>query len=117
MEKLRLGILGTGKIAATMASTVREMKEATLYAVASREYGKARAFADTYGAEKAYGSYEELARDENVDLVYVASPHSHHYEHAGCASKTEGRCCVRRRLPKTPARQRSSFPWPGKRAS
>lgn len=82
MEKLRLGILGTGKIAATMASTVREMKEATLYAVASREYGKARAFADTYGAEKAYGSYEELARDENVDLVYVASPHSHHYEHA-----------------------------------
>ena len=72
MEKLRLGILGTGKIAATMASTVREMKEATLYAVASREYGKARAFADTYGAEKAYGSYEELARDENVDVDAVA---------------------------------------------
>ena len=82
MEKLRLGILGAGGIAATMAGTVREMEEVTLYAVAARSYEKASKFADTYGAERAYGSYEDLAADENVDLIYVATPHSHHYQHA-----------------------------------
>lgn len=82
MDKLRLGILGAGAIGATMATTVREMDEVVLYAVAAREYEKARKFADTYGAQKAYGSYEELAADENVDLIYVATPHSHHYQHA-----------------------------------
>ena len=82
MDKLRLGILGAGAIGATMATTVREMDEVVLYAVAAREYEKARKFSDTYGAQRAYGSYEELAADENVDLIYVATPHSHHYQHA-----------------------------------
>lgn len=58
------------------------MKEVSCYAVASRDLAKAMAFAETYGFEKAYGSYEELAEDPNVDFVYIATPHSHHFEHA-----------------------------------
>ena len=80
MEQLRVGILSTGNIAATMAETVAQMKEARIYAVASRSLEKAEAFAERFQIEKAYGSYEEMAADENVDLVYVASPMSEHYE-------------------------------------
>mgnify|MGYP005761997851 CR=1 FL=1 len=80
VEKLRVGILSTGNIAATMAETVSCMKEAEVYAVASRSLEKAEAFAERFQIEKAYGSYEEMAADENVDLVYVASPMSEHYE-------------------------------------
>ena len=80
MEQLRVGILSTGNIAATMADTVAKMKEARIYAVASRSLEKAEAFAERFQIEKAYGSYEEMAADENVDLVYVASPMSEHYE-------------------------------------
>lgn len=43
--------------------------------------GAGQAFARQYGAEKAYGSYEEMLRDPAVDLVYIATPHSHHYQH------------------------------------
>ncbi len=80
MKKLRVGILSTGSIAATMAGTVAKMKEAEVYAVASRTKEKAEKFAVRFGAQKAYGSYEEMADDENVDLVYVATPISEHYE-------------------------------------
>ena len=80
MEQLRVGILSTGNIAATMANTVAKMKEARVYAVASRSLEKAENFAQRFQIEKAYGSYEEMAADENVDLVYVASPMSEHYE-------------------------------------
>lgn len=80
MEQLRVGILSTGNIAATMAETVAQMKEARIYAVASRSLEKADAFAERFQIEKAYGSYEEMAADENVDLVYAASPMSEHYE-------------------------------------
>ena len=65
-----------------MARTVKEMPEVERYAVASRNLEKAKAFAARYGFEKAYGSYEEMLNDPEVELVYVASPHSHHYEHA-----------------------------------
>ena len=82
MDKLNLAILGAGGIAGTMAATVREMEEVNLYAVAARDKKRAEAFAETYGAEKAYGSYEEMVRDDGIDLVYVATPHSHHFEHA-----------------------------------
>ena len=78
MEKLRVGILSTGNIADTMAGTVAQMEEAEVYAVASRTREKAEAFAARFGAEKAYGSYEELAADDQVDLVYVATPISEH---------------------------------------
>lgn len=83
---LHVAILGAGHIAATMAETINRMNESgnhavSLYAVAARELEKARKFADTYGVQRAYGSYEEMLCDEQVQLVYVATPHSHHCEH------------------------------------
>ncbi len=80
--KCNIGIIGTGNIAATMALTVDRMKNAKLYAVASREKIKADVFARKYGCKKAYGSYEELVKDKKVDLIYIATPHSAHYENA-----------------------------------
>lgn len=82
MKKMNLAILGAGKIAATMAKTVREMDDVALYAVAARDGVRAAEFAKTYGVEKSFGSYEEMLRDDGIDLVYVATPHSHHFEHA-----------------------------------
>ena len=81
MKALRWGILSTGVIAKNFAETVSRMNgEAVVYAVASRELEKANAFADAYGIEKRYASYAELAHDPEVDIVYVATPHSRHYE-------------------------------------
>ena len=81
-----LAILGAGRIAGTMAETVRRMNEAgqgdiCLYAVAARDAGRAQAFAEANGVQKSFGSYEEMVRDPGVDLVYIATPHSHHAEH------------------------------------
>lgn len=78
---MKMAILGAGSIARTMAATIREMDEVTSYAVASRDYKKAEAFAKEFGFTKAYGSYEEMLSDPEVELVYIATPHSHHYEH------------------------------------
>lgn len=99
---MKLAILAPGKIAQSMAEAavgVRKMTEETiegadlsadkgmagkeleLYAVASRDLQRAQTFASHWGFEKAYGSYEEMLEDEGVELVYVASPHSHHYRH------------------------------------
>ncbi len=81
-ERNNVAILGTGHIAAKMAATLQQMKDVNCYAVASREQIRAEAFAKEWGFKKACGSYEELAADPHVDLVYIATPHSHHYEHA-----------------------------------
>ena len=81
MKKLNFAILCAGYIAETMAKTVSQMDEAVPYAIAARDLGRAQNLADKYGFQKAYGSYEALVNDENVDLIYIASPHSHHYEH------------------------------------
>lgn len=78
---VKMGILGAGKIAGVMAATLREMDSVECYAVASRDFDRAEAFAKQYGFAKAYGSYEEMARDSQVELVYVATPHSYHYDH------------------------------------
>lgn len=82
MKKIRFAILATGNIANSMAKAVQQLEEVECYAAASRSYEKAKIFADKWGFEKAYGSYEELVQDPEVELVYVASPHSHHYVHA-----------------------------------
>lgn len=81
MKALRWGVLSTGVIARNFAVTAKAMgDEVILYAVASRSMEKAAAFADEFGIEKRYDSYEALAADPDVDIVYVATPHSRHYE-------------------------------------
>ena len=81
-----LAILGAGYIAGVLADTVLKMNAAGrndvhLYAVASRDAERARAFATRYGIPKSCGSYEEMLSDPQIGLVYVATPHSHHAEH------------------------------------
>lgn len=78
----KIGILGPGHIAHKMANTVAQMEGYEIGAVASRSKEKAEEFAHQYGIGKAYGSYEELLSDPEIELVYIATPHSLHYEHA-----------------------------------
>ena len=78
---MKFAILGCGFIATKMAEAVKaiESRGVEAYAVASRSLTKAEKFAKDYGFGRAYGSYEELAKDPAVDLIYIATPHSEHY--------------------------------------
>ena len=78
---MKVGILGAGHISEVVAPTLAAMPEMECYAVSSRDLEKAQRFAEKYGFEKAYGSYDEMLADPAVELVYVATPHSHHFEH------------------------------------
>lgn len=78
----KFGILGAGHMSERMADTIRRMKGVELYAVASRTEEKAKAFAEKYGAARYYGSYEALMEDEEVQLIYIATPNHLHYAQA-----------------------------------
>ncbi len=78
---MKIGFLGAGNIAVTMATTLQSVKGAECYAVASRDKKRAQEFADKFGFEKAYGSYTDMLSDPYVKLVYISTPHSHHYDH------------------------------------
>ncbi len=82
MGTMNVGIIGAGGIAHKMAQTLQQMEGVQAYAIASRQKEKAESFAATWDIPRSYGSYEEMLDDEQVQLVYVATPHSHHYEHA-----------------------------------
>jgi len=75
-------ILGCGRIARKFAGDLKLLPNARLYATSSRSIENAQSFASELGFEKAYGSYEEMVNDPEVDVVYIATPHSHHFEHA-----------------------------------
>lgn len=78
----KVEIIGAGWIAEKMAASLAPLPDYRVYAVASRSRQKAEAFAKNWGIEKAYGSYDQLVDDPLVDLVYIATPHSHHYDQA-----------------------------------
>ena len=77
---MKVGIIGTGWIAEKAAITLNGLKECEAYAVGSRSQDKADAFAKKWNIARAYGSYSELIADPDVDLIYVGTPHSHHYD-------------------------------------
>ena len=77
---MKVGIIGTGWIAEKAAITLNGLKECDAYAVGSRSLDKADAFAKKWNMARAYGSYSELIADPDVDLIYVGTPHSHHYD-------------------------------------
>ena len=79
-DKMRVGIIGTGWIAEKAAITLNGMDNCEALAVGSRSQEKAEAFASKWGIAKAHGSYRELIDDPDVDLVYVGTPHSHHFD-------------------------------------
>lgn len=79
-RNIRWGIIGLGNIANKFATDLLTVEGAELYAVASRTQQKSDDFAEKYQAIKAYSSYEALVNDENIDAVYIATPHSLHKE-------------------------------------
>jgi predicted dehydrogenase len=79
---LRWGIMGPGWIAERFAESVRAHTRQVIAAVGSRSPGRSQAFAEKYGIAAAYGSYEELAAADDVDIVYVATPHNFHHRAA-----------------------------------
>ncbi|WP_069997218.1 Gfo/Idh/MocA family protein [Cellulosilyticum sp. I15G10I2] len=81
MNKVRWGIIGAGNISNTFAKAVLTLPRAELAAVAARNLDSAKAFALKYDIPKVYGSYLEMVKDNEIDAVYIATPHSHHYEH------------------------------------
>ena len=91
---LRVGIIGTGWIAEKAAITLNGLRECEAYAVGSRSIEKAEAFATKWGITKAYGSYAELIADADVDLVYVGTPHSHHFDVTRQALLADKPCLV-----------------------
>ncbi len=78
--KTRWGIIGLGKIAEKFASDLLQVEDAELYAVASRSQATADSFAQKYGAKNAFGNYQQLADCQDVDIVYIATPHAQHHQ-------------------------------------
>lgn len=77
---MRVGIIGAGWIAEKAAITLNGMTDCEAYVIGSRSLEKAEAFARKWNMPKAYGSYAEVINDPAVDIIYVATPHSHHYD-------------------------------------
>jgi predicted dehydrogenase len=81
MKQYSWGIIGPGKIANKFALAIPLAGNARLHAVASRDLARATSFAKTHGATQIYDSYEKLAADPAVDVIYIATPHAYHAEH------------------------------------
>lgn len=79
---IRWGILGAGSIAATVGAQITASEHSELLAVGSRDAARAAAFAEANGIARAYGSYSELAADPDIDVIYIATTHGQHHEHA-----------------------------------
>lgn len=80
MKKLKWGILGPGNIARDFSQALNRVN-GEVYAVASRNKERAEKFARENNVKKAYGSYDEIIKDKDIDVVYIATPHSNHYEY------------------------------------
>jgi len=93
-DTIRWGILSTGKIAGSFAADFQYVDGAELAAVGSRSLSKARRFAAAHKISKYYGSYEELAADPEVDIIYIATPHIFHFDNARlCLNAGKGVLC------------------------
>lgn len=91
---IRWGIMGAGRIAHKFASDLSLVKGAELVAVGSRTLEKAKTFAADFQIPKQYGSYEELVNDDQIDVIYIATPHSHHHENTLlCLSNNKAVLC------------------------
>ncbi len=80
MKKIKWAILGPGAIAADFAKAIIEVN-GSIYAVGARSLEKSKEFARNYNIEKAYGTYEEMLKDDEINVVYISTPHSNHYQY------------------------------------
>jgi predicted dehydrogenase len=81
-DEIRWGILGLGSIAEKFATGLQVVPDAKLVAVGSRTQSKANQFGQQFSAPNTHGSYESLAADPDIDIVYIATPHNLHYENS-----------------------------------
>lgn len=81
-KNYRWGILGAGRIAEKFCTALCFVEGSEVYAVASRDVEKAKAYGLKFGATKVYDNYDDLVKDENVDIIYIATPHAFHFEQA-----------------------------------
>ncbi len=81
-SEIRWGIMGPGFIDGMFAEDLTQTPGARCVAVASRDVARAQTFAQSHGIARAHGDYAALAGDPEVDIVYIATPHSHHFDHA-----------------------------------
>ncbi|MEE4215759.1 MAG: Gfo/Idh/MocA family oxidoreductase, partial [Bacteroidales bacterium] len=79
MKKYNWGIIGPGRIAHKFTRGLKQLDNANLYSVVSRSMERAKDFAQEHGYMKYYDNYLEFASDPELDIVYVATPHSHHH--------------------------------------
>ena len=82
MKKVKWGILGAGKIAHRFASSLMNINDVELYAIAVRNINKGNKFAEKFSCSKIYTNYDEFLEDSNIDCVYIALPHSLHYKYS-----------------------------------
>lgn len=82
MDKVKWGIIGTGNISGKFANALSMLPEAELVAVASREMSTATRFAEKHKIPRPYPSYQELANDPDIDVVYIGTPHTFHLENS-----------------------------------
>lgn len=82
MRSVKWGIIGAGHIAAKFATALNSLDHTELTAVASRDLSRAKEFAGRFHAGKAYGSYEELVKDPEIDVIYIGTPHTEHNKNA-----------------------------------
>lgn len=78
MKSFNYGIIGPGRIATSYCRALEQSHDSRIYAVASRDGQRAQEFAKQFKADKWFGAYEELVADKDVDIVYIATPHSFH---------------------------------------
>ncbi len=79
-KNYRWGILGAGRIAEKFCSALCFVEGSEVYAIASRDADKAKAYATKYNAPRFYSNYNDLVNDDKVDIIYIATPHVFHYE-------------------------------------
>jgi predicted dehydrogenase len=82
MRTVKWGIIGAGQIAIKFATALNSLDHTELTAIASRDLTKAKEFAARFHIEKAYGSYEEMVGDPDIDVIYIGTPHTEHKAHA-----------------------------------
>lgn len=78
MRNTRWGIVGTGYIADRFTDGLKYVQDCEIAAVASRDLGRAKLFADKFEIKKFYGSYEQMAMDKDIDIIYIGTPNTEH---------------------------------------
>lgn len=82
MKTYNYGIIGPGRIATSFCKALQRTERVKIHGIASRDDRRAKDFAQTFGAKKIYNSYEAIAKDPDIDVIYIATPHAFHAEQA-----------------------------------